>query len=193
MKHNWILQDFDSCIVKKNPKQTKKPLHSEYEIKISLWSFQSVRVHSGHLHDTGQSYVFSVLSASLSQRPSCRLSGSPEAQLWPGSGNPNPYYLPHYSKLHNGDLFPGFKHPPTPLPQIKPACVETYTYSTYPTLSSVCLFMPASFLSVVQTFSDQVSTGLCLSLFQSTKVGVHTRHSHKSMSLHLHFHHFDFF
>lgn len=24
------------------------------------------------------------------------------------SGNPNPHYRPHYSVLHNGDLFPGF-------------------------------------------------------------------------------------
>lgn len=83
------------------------------------------QIHSGHLCSSFESNSFSPLSASLSHRLPCRLSDSPEAQLWPRSGNPNPCYLPHYSKLHNGDLFPGFD---LRLLHIKPPCAETYTY-----------------------------------------------------------------
>lgn len=109
----------------------------------------------------------------LSHSFSYRLSDSPEAQLWPSSGNPNPYYLPHYSKLHNGDLFPSFD---PRLLHIKPPCADIHIYSKHPTFSSVCLFIPAASLSDVQSVGDQVSTGLCLPFCARAQRWVHTRH-----------------
>lgn len=46
------------------------------------------------------------------------------------SGNPNPHYRPHYSVLHNRDLFSGFN----PFPQIKHTdiCKDTHIYSIAP-------------------------------------------------------------
>lgn len=132
----------------------------------------------------------------LSQRLSCGLSGSPEAQLWPSSGNLNPYYLPHYSKLHNGDLFPGFDPPNHPSPDKTRMCRDIHIYSMYPTLSSVCLFVPDGSPFVFQSFGDRVSTGLCLLLCARAQRWIHIRqHSHySSFPLHLSqlFHHFRF-
>lgn len=116
-------------------------------------------IHSGYPCDSLESYVFFTLC------PRGSPSGS-VALLRPSCG-PALETLTLITSLVTpsctmGTCFQALT-PPTTLLQIKPACAGTYTHIQCTPCSRLSASLsPMDFLSVVQSFGDQVSTGLCL-------------------------------
>lgn len=117
--------------------------------------------------------LFTAVSFSVPQAPlqAQWLSWGPAvAPLW----KPKPLLPP--SLLQAAQWGPVSRLWPPPSPYKTPMCRDIHIYSMHPTLSSVCLFIPAGSLSDVQSVGDQVSTGLCLLFCAGAQRWVHTRH-----------------